>query len=219
MALKINQTINKIILAAIILVGFLQYAQVQANIPVTADPFPTTGSAATSTTTKSSIMSLTDFTEGVKDGKAVLRGVYIPDVMALRIVQQPKGQAGYVSAIKGVVTQFRMASDYGNIGLLAHNFAAGAEFSKISIGNLVNVISGDGTIKVYKVTKIAQYQALQPNSTNSNFLDLATNEKLSAGSVFKAMYSGKTHLTLQTCIALGNESSWGRLFIIAEPVE
>lgn len=219
MALKIFHSINKILLAVIILVSFLQFAQVQASIPVTADPFPTTGSAASSTTTRSSIMSLADFTAGVKDGKAILRGVYIPDVMALRIVQQPKGQAGYVSAIQGVATQFGMASDYGNIGLLAHNFAAGAEFSKITIGSLVNVISGDGTIKVFKVTKIAQYQALQPNSASSNFLDLATNEKLSAGSVFKAMYSGKTHLTLQTCIAKGNESSWGRLFIIAEPVE
>jgi hypothetical protein len=218
MALKFNRLIKIIVLAAILLASTIPLILVQANIPVTADPFPATPSAI-STTAKSSIETLSGFMAALKDGKAVLRGVYIPDVLAFRVVQQPKNQNGYVSAIQGVVTQFGMASDYSTIGLLAHNFAAGADFSKVPVGSMVNVIYGDGTIKVFKVTKIAQYQALQPNSASSNFLDLATNEKLSAGSLFKIMYGGKAHLTLQTCIAKGNESSWGRLFIIAEPVQ
>lgn len=201
------------------LVSLIPFAPVQASVPVTADPLPNTTAASTSANSKPSIMALKDFTAAIKDGKAVVRGVYVPDVMAFRVVQQPENQNGYVSGIQSVVTQFKMASDYGTIGLLAHNFAAGAEFSKISVDSMVNVIYGDGTLKVFKVTKIAQYQALQPNSTSSNFLDLATNEKLSSGSLFKAMYGGKPHLTLQTCIAKDNLGSWGRLFIIAEPVE
>jgi hypothetical protein len=218
MAQKLYRLVNTIALAAILLVSAIPFSQVRANIPVTSDPFPTTPSAVNNTA-KSSIMALTDFVADLKDGKTDLRGVYVPDVMAFRVVQQPKDQNGYVSTLQGVVTQFRIASDYGTIGLLAHNFAAGTEFSKVTVGSTVSAVYGDGTIKVFKVTKIAQFQALQPNSTNSNFLDLATNEKLTAGMLFKEMYGGKAHLTLQTCIAKDKEGSWGRLFIIAEPVQ
>jgi len=196
----------------------LQFSPVKANIPVTSDPI-TAISENGSSSIQSSVIALSDFTAAIKDGKSVLRGVYVPDVMAFRVIQQPKGQNGFVSTIKGLVTQFTLASDYGTIGLLAHNFAAGSEFSKVLVGNIISIIYGDGTIKEFKVTKIARYQALQPNSTSSNFLDLETNEKLSAGSLFKAVYGGKAHLTLQTCIAQGKESSWGRLFIIAEPIQ
>ncbi len=218
MATKWFRFVNYITLISLVLLSFVPFSVVSANIPVTADSIPATSSNPAALK-KSSIMALTDFVSVVKDGNTSVRGVYVSDVMAFRVVQQPKGQSGYVSAIQGVVTQFGMASNYGTVGLLAHNFAAGAEFSKITLGTKVNVIIGDGTIKEFVVTKIASFQALQPNSTSSNFLDLETNEKFSASSLFKKMYGGKGHLTLQTCIAQGNESSWGRLFIIAEPVE
>ena len=213
-----NRMIKIFTLTVVLLASVFPFSQAKANIPVTSDPIPAASSIG-ATTTKSSVIALSDFAAAIKDGKSVLRGVYVPDVMAFRVIQQPKNQNAYVSAIKGVVTQFGMASDYGTIGLLAHNFAAGSEFSKILIGNTVTVIYGDGTIKEFKVTKISRYQALQPNSSSSNFLDLETNEKLSAGTLFKSVYGGKAHLTLQTCIAQGKESSWGRLFIIAEPVQ
>lgn len=103
--------------------------------------------------------------------------------------------------------------------MLAHNYAAGSEFSKLAMDHKVVVVYGDGTMKEFVVTKIVKYQALQPNSVNSNFLDIETNEKLSASALFKKVYGGKPHLTLQTCIAQGNEMSWGRLFVIAEPVQ
>jgi hypothetical protein len=213
-----NRMFKILTLTVIMLASVFPFAQVKANIPVTADPIPATSQDG-SATKQSSVLSLSDFTATIKDGKSIVRGVFIPDVMAFHVIQQPKNQNGYVSAIKGVVTQFAMASDYGTIGLLAHNFAAGSEFSKVLVGNKVSVIYGDGTIKEFQVTKISRYQALQPNSSSSNFLDLETNEKLSAGTLFKAVYGGKAHLTLQTCIAQGKESSWGRLFIIAEPVQ
>lgn len=218
MGSNFNRLVKTFTLVLVLLTSVNVFTQVKANIPVTADPIPAAAVIDTATT-KSSLMALTDFMAAVKDGKAGVRGVYVPDVMAFRVIQQPKDQNGYVSAIQGLVTQFGMASDYGTIGLLAHNFAAGSEFSRVLVGSKVSVIYGDGTIKNFKVSKIARYQALQPNSSSSNFQDLETNEKLSAGSLFKVVYSGKAHLTLQTCIAQGKESSWGRLFIIAEPVE
>jgi hypothetical protein len=209
-----NRMVKIFTLTVVLLASIFPFSQAQANIPVTADPIP-----ATSTIGNSSVIGLSDFASAINDGKSVLRGVYVPDVMAFRVIQQPKNQNGFVSTIRGLVTQFGLASDYGTIGLLAHNFAAGSEFSKVLVGNTVSVIYGDGTIKEFIVTKIVRYQALQPNSTSSSFLDLETNEKLSAGALFKAVYGGKAHLTLQTCIAQGKESSWGRLFIIAEPVK
>jgi hypothetical protein len=213
-----NRMFKVFTLTVILLASVFPFSRAIENIPVTSDSNPA-DSENGSTATKSSIVALSDFTATIKDGKSIIRGVYVPEVMAFRVIQQPKSQNGYVSAIKGVVTQFGMASDYGTIGLLAHNYAAGSDFSKVLVGNKVSVIFGDGTIKEFIVTKIARYQALQPNSTSSNFLDLETNEKLSAGALFKAVYGGKAHLILQTCIAQGKESSWGRLFIIAEPVK
>jgi hypothetical protein len=212
-----NRMVKIFTLTVVLLASIFPFSQAQANIPVTADPIPATSTIGNSST-NSSVIALSDFASAINDGKSVLRGVYVPDVMAFRVIQQPKNQNGFVSTIRGLVTQFGLASDYGTIGLLAHNFAAGSEFSKVLVGNTVSVIYGDGTIKEFIVTKIVRYQALQPNSTSSSFLDLETNEKLSAGALFKAVYGGKAHLTLQTCIAQGKESSWGRLFIIAEPV-
>src|SRR5512141_1120107 len=61
-----------------------------------------------------------DFSRSVQNGDAkTLRGVYVADVFALPIVQQPASNAGYVSTTDGELTQFGMASQYGNVGLLA----------------------------------------------------------------------------------------------------
>jgi len=218
MSSKITKPVNTLLLTIMMLVLLVPFTRANASVPVTADQIPATSSSS-STTTKSSIMALSDFVTALSDGKSNVRGVYVPEVMAYRVVQQPKNQSGYVSAIQGVVTQFGMASNYGTIGLLAHNYAAGSEFARLTIDNKVSVVYGDGTVKEFIVTKIVKYQALQPNSMSSNFLDLETSEKLSASSLFSKVYGGEPHLTLQTCIAQGNESSWGRLFIIAEPVQ
>src|SRR5688572_10967917 len=71
---------------------------------------------------ESSLPSFPDFSRTVQNGEAnVLRGVYVSDVMALPIVQQPAGNAGYVTNRDGEIIQFGMASKFGNVGLLAHN--------------------------------------------------------------------------------------------------
>jgi len=162
---------------------------------------------------------INDFISIVADGTSeVIRGVYSESNFALEIVQQPHGQAGFVSSIEGVVTQFSMPTQYGVTGLLAHNYLSGRYFFKLGKGDVIQLVFGDGSLKEYQITDIQRYQALQPNSIKSKFLDLISGEQLSANQLFKRVYMGSHHLTLQTCIQAGSEDSWGRLFIIAYPV-
>ena len=160
----------------------------------------------------------TVFSQAVQNGKVdSLRGVYIPNVLALPIVQQPSGNAGYVSSNDGQATQFAVASQFGNVGLLAHNYLSGKSFSQIAVGQEVRLVYGDGRVEYFVVTEILQYQALQPNSPWSSFRDLNDNTTLNAEQMFKRVYTGDRHLTFQTCIQAEGISSWGRLFVVAVP--
>jgi hypothetical protein len=58
-----------------------------------------------------------------------------------------------------------------------------------------------------------------PESTYSQFIDLATGKGTDAEGVFRKVYMGDGHLTFQTCIAKDGQLSWGRLFVVAEPFE
>lgn len=168
--------------------------------------------------TKESVLSLSSFIASVRNGDAkALRGVYVRQVMALPIAQQPVGHAGYVSNNSRILTQFNMAAEAGNVGLLAHNYLAGAAFPQLAIGQEVNLIYGDGSVESFIVTDIQRYQALNPYSTTSNFRDLDTNVSVSAQELFREVYRGDRHVTFQTCIEANGNASWGRLFIIAEP--
>jgi hypothetical protein len=162
--------------------------------------------------------SFADFTKSVQNGEAkTLRGVYVQDVLALPIVQQPTNNAGYVSSNDGEATQFRMATQYGNIGLLAHNHLSGKSFSQLAVGQEVRMVYGDGHVEYFVITEVLHYQALQPTSAYSSFSNLDKKETLSAEGMFKRVYFGDRHVTFQTCIAKDGESSWGRLFVIAIP--
>jgi hypothetical protein len=217
MAQKRSLWLNLITLLAITAASVFPITQVSAFIPVTEG-----NSTSPSTSTTTYIQPMSDFVSTVEDGGTALRGVYVNNVMALRVVQQPAGNAGFVSAINGVTTQFKLAEKYGTIGLLAHNTSSGSLFSKIIQNDIIQAIYGDGKIDQFKVTTIYKFQALTPDSASSNFTDLSTGDKLSASALFDKIYknqTGKNHLVLQTCIAQDNESSWGRMFIIAEPVD
>jgi hypothetical protein len=111
-----------------------------------------------------------------------------------------------------------MASEVGNIGLLAHNHLAGSSFANIKDGDRIILIYGDGHLESFLVERIEQYQALSPLSPYSQFKDLATESVLTAEDLFREVYRGEYHLTLQTCIDNQGNSSWGRLFIIAKPI-
>ena len=165
------------------------------------------------------ISTLNDFILKISnEASDVIRGIYSENNFALPVVQQPSGQAGFVSTIDGVATQFSMPKKYGGTAILAHNYLSGKYFFDMGIGDVIKVVYGNGEIKEYQISDIQTYQALQPNSPNSQFVDLFSGENLSATQLFKRIYMGNSHLTLQTCIQEGMEDSWGRLFIIANPL-
>jgi hypothetical protein len=160
----------------------------------------------------------TVFSKMVQNGTAdILSGIYVQNILALPVVQQPAGNAGYVSNNDGEVTQFAMASQYGNVGLLAHNYLSGKTFSQLTVGQEVRLVYGDGKVEYFIVKEVLQYQAMQPNSPWSSFLDLNDDTVLTAEQMFKRVYAGDRHVTFQTCIYADGISSWGRLFVVAEP--
>ena len=160
----------------------------------------------------------TEFSNSVENGdKSVLRGVYVSNVLATPVVQQPVDNAGYVSSTDGMLTQFSLPSQFGNVGLLAHNTLSGKFFFQLEVGQEVRLVYGDGRVEYFIIQRILQYQALQPNSPYSNFRDLSSDEILTAQQVFRKVYTGDRHVTFQTCIAANGISTWGRIFVIATP--
>jgi hypothetical protein len=178
----------------------------------------TPGFASTVPYSKGTVPSLQDLYNPLQNGEAnLLRGVYVSNILALPIVQQPADEPYYVSSQDGEVTQFSAVSRYGNIGLLAHNNLSGKSFSKLSAGQEVELVYVDGKIEKFVVTQVLRFQALQPNSQQSFFLNLDKPETLSANQMFNRVYTGSHHLIFQTCIDAYGNASWGRLFILAMP--
>lgn len=191
--------------------------QVIGTIPISGNQI---ASFSVSVKEQSTIASLNDFIESVKDGdKNTIRGVYIADNFALRVVEQPANNPNFVSTIEGETTQFSLAKKYSTIGFLAHNFASGKYFFNLTLGNIVQVIYGDGRIDQFRIMRIFQFQALQPDSPKSQFVDLQSGEKFSSTQLFEKVYTGNKHITFQTCIQKDGKDSWGRLFLIAIPLE
>lgn len=167
---------------------------------------------------KSSLPDFVEFYESVQNGETgVLRGVYVPEVLALPIVQQPADNPYYVSNHEGEATEFSIPARYGNIGLLAHNTLSGRLFSGLAVGQEVHLVYGDGTVEHFVVAEILQFQALDPESINSTFRNLNGDEVLTAGEMFNRAYVGERHLVFQTCIEAEGNASWGRLFVVAVP--
>lgn len=167
---------------------------------------------------EASLPDFQSFFEIVQNGeKGVLRGVYVPGVLALPIVQQPAGNPGYVSQNNDEITQFNMAAEAGIVGLLAHNYLSGTVFFDLSKGQEVRLIYGNGEVEYFEIDQILKYQALQPYSPTSQFRDLETDLVITAEQLFGKVYRGERHVTFQTCIDANGNSSWGRIFIIAQP--
>jgi hypothetical protein len=165
--------------------------------------------------------SLDVFTENLINGEAEqIVGVYQEFSFAQRVVQQPDNDAAYVSPFDNQMTQFHMVDSMtGNVGLLAHNYLSGKLFFELEPEEVVQVVYGDGSVQAFKIEKSLSYQAVSPQDVYSNFVDLETGKKLTAAQLFERVYGGSYHLTFQTCIRNGDEYSWGRLFVIATPVE
>jgi len=180
--------------------------------------FPVHASLSPEPTETAVVPAFGDFVASVQDGQTVVRGVYVPDVLALPVVQQPAGDAGYVSDLPEAATQFSFAAQFEAVGLLAHNYLAGAIFSELAAGHEVRIVYGDGRVDDYIVSKIYRFQALSPDSPTSNFVDLDTGELYTSAQLFGLVYQGGDHVTFQTCIRGDGSNSWGRLFVIAQPV-
>jgi hypothetical protein len=186
-----------------------------------AAPVAVTGSINTASNFSSS-PTLDEFVSNVSGGSAEqLAGLYVENVLALPVVQQPSGNAVFVSSREGEVTQFSLASKFGNTGILAHNYLAGQAFFNIQLGDEIVLVKGNGSQVVYRVREMHRFQALSPNSPYSKFIDMSdpNQTQISATDLFYRTFgAGQGNLVLQTCITEGDEPSWGRLFIIAEPV-
>jgi len=148
-----------------------------------------------------------------------ISGVYFGKNSFLRVVDQPKGRLGYVSSISNTATNFQLAARYGNIGLIAHNYLGGRIFNDLEIGDEVFLMDGYGRKTNYRIIEMLRYQAVDPRSTRSDFINLKNKQLCTATDVFKRVYTGKHHLVLQTCIKKGKNEEWGRIFIIAQPVK
>ena len=162
---------------------------------------------------------LESFISSVQNGNgSQIVGIYSQGNMAFEVGGQPSGNAGYVTSSASEVTRFGLASQYGSKGFLAHNYLAGASFFNLSSGDIITLVYGDGSTQNYQIQTVRRFQALQPNSTQSNFVDLDNGGNLSASDLFHQIYNSDNPVVLQTCIANDGISTWGRLFVIAVPV-
>jgi len=161
---------------------------------------------------------LKEFVDQVQNGHAdELRGIYIPKILAARIVQQPDGKDEFVSPWDNIATQFGMASDFGSTGLLAHNYLAGKAFPLVKENQIFYLVYGDGRTSAFIVTEILQFKALEPANVSGNFTSLENGELLTASELFMKAYNRPGDVILQTCISASNDNAWGRIFIIAKP--
>jgi hypothetical protein len=165
------------------------------------------------------LLDYSSFIKNVSNGNAgELRGIYVMGAMAMPVVQQPADNAGFISSVDETVTQFGMVNQFGNIGLLAHNNLAGKNFFSLTLGQLVLLVYGNGKVSAFIITQVLRYQAYEPSNPKSYFRNLDNGIEYSAKDVFRQVYMGARHITLQTCITEKGEASWGRLFVIAIPL-
>jgi len=161
---------------------------------------------------------LDTFIATIKNGQPEqVVGVYVSEVLALKVVQQSANDPAYVTRTIGYATQFGPAAKYGAIGLLAHNDRSGGLFFNLLAGQEVDIIYGDGAIRHYTISTFRHFQALRPTDPYSNFvdLDLGGQQVLNAN-LFDQIYGGD-RVVFQTCISAYGNRSWGRLFVIATP--
>ncbi|HUN22984.1 MAG TPA: hypothetical protein PK299_07650 [Anaerolineales bacterium] len=165
---------------------------------------------------------LLSFVEDAKIGSPELTGLYIEDLLSMPIIQQENQQPNWVSGSFNTVTQYYYASLTNTIGILAHNYLAGAYFYEITENQTISIVDGLGNIQSFRVVELKRYQALSPNSPETNLMDLETGEVFEAYEIYIKYYvsqPGETKLVLQTCIENNGNGSWGRYFVVAVPVQ
>ncbi len=161
---------------------------------------------------------LADFVRKMTNGTEALTGVFVENSFAYPVVQQPSGNTVYVSSANDTATEYSSAAKYGNVGLLAHNTLGGRRFSELVAGQRIFLVFGSGRVEGFVVSQIYRYEAIDPNNSKTNLRDPANGMVYNSDYVFRKMYAGSRHVTLQTCIEKNGNASWGRMFIIATPL-
>ena len=149
----------------------------------------------------------------------LLVGVYVPDILAMPVIQQPNGDQNFIDTNDGTLTQYGAPAQFSVIGLLAHNFLSGKRFFDLKMDSDVVLVYGDGHTANFRITGIQSYQALSPNDSYSDFIDLSDPQAqvIPFTTVFNSMYTHSNQVVFQTCIEANGDPSWGRLFVIATP--
>lgn len=209
------------VIAAISIFGFLSYSLLDRTnqfpfILVSSEPLPKLDIVPTPT-----LISLSKFIIEQRNGEPdELRGIYVDNLLADPVIMQPKGQPGWVSSKDGVVTLFSLAQDFGSLGLIAHYEKAGGSFNKISTKDHIHIVFGSGKVDTYRVDEIRCYQAENYKDPFTRFIPLLQPDVLlNQQELFSQIYGVKDRLILQTCLPWGDNYKWGRLFIIASPVD
>ena len=149
---------------------------------------------------------------------ATVTGVFVCQVFTLDVAQQPPDDPIFVSEETNTVTQFRLAAYYGTIGLLAHNTHSGSKFFHLALGQEVDIVYGDGTVRPYVISEIRHLQALNPDSPYTDFVALDHGgARFSSTQVFAKFFQAGDRVVFQTCIDARGNPSWGRLFVTATP--
>ena len=104
---------------------------------------------------KSTLPAFDQFVENIKNGETKkIVGLWVEKKLALIVIYQPKNNPAFVSSIENVATFFLMPYEYaGNHGLLAHNYLAGRFFFDVEVGDIVQLVYGDGNYLDFEVVK------------------------------------------------------------------
>ncbi len=192
----------------------LMVIQIAAPIPVTGTPL-----TAALHEEAAPLPTLEDFAASLNPAQnGQITGLYVENKLAYPVMQQPAGDAGFVSSQPDTLTEFALARPFGGRGILAHNHLAGAVFEQLTVGDVLVVILSGGQTQYYQINAVQRFQALTPTSPQSNFRSLSDGSLLTSSQLFHQTYGAGSGLVLQTCIAQGSELSWGRLFLLASPI-
>lgn len=194
-----------------------------SSITAVTEPLPTIAPflpLSSSEQVAEALPTLKNFVASLTNGSDSLVGVYAPDRFAFPVVQQPQGSADFVSTDDNTITEFSLTKKYGSTGLLAHNFLSGRFFYSLAPGQEVMLVYGNGKVAAFRIERIEKYQALSPESPLSDFIDLSdpSQSRLTSSQLFHRIYGGAGEAIFQTCIDAYGDPSWGRMFIIAEPL-
>lgn len=127
----------------------------------------------------------------------------------------PVVQSGNNTPTGNVIGQYAYAANRGSIGLLAHNFAAGASFYTLAGGDEVIITFSNGKTKRFVVNNVLRFQATDPNDFSKPFI-ASNGKEFTAKQVFNQAYKSNW-VTFQTCIQNAGSPTWGLLFVQAAP--